>query len=337
MAVRFHRHPSHALEVKTVEFLQNGKPIELTPGMSQEDIAKVMPGALGILGAFKETERRAMEVTLARDRFFLKPVVRRKGSDTSADFLFGGDPSTANIQSFIRNLIHLPGLRGNPARNYPVTAVGKSFPGSFENYTASIIAKWQTDKAKEKLLSLGEDLIELGLTWKVSANPINDTQVELLVGRLPKPVQGGARDLVSIADVGFGVSQTLPVLVALHAAGPGQTVYLEQPEIHLHPRAQVALAAALSKAVRRGVRLIVETHSSLLLLAIQTLVAKGVQLAKEDVMLHWFQRNPEDGSTFVRSAQLDETGAFGDWPEDFGTVALHAEDEFLTAAEARLG
>ena len=51
--------------------------------------------------------------------------------------------------------------------------------------------------------------------------------------------------MVSIADVGFGVSQVLPVLVALIVAKPGQLVYLEQPELHLHPRAQVALAQEL--------------------------------------------------------------------------------------------
>ena len=52
--------------------------------------------------------------------------------------------------------------------------------------------------------------------------------------------------MVSIADVGFGVSQVLPVLVALIVAEPGRLVYLEQPELHLHPRAQVALAQVLS-------------------------------------------------------------------------------------------
>ncbi len=49
--------------------------------------------------------------------------------------------------------------------------------------------------------------------------------------------QGATEDTVSIADVGLGISQTLPVLVALHAANNGQLIYLEQPEIHLHPRA----------------------------------------------------------------------------------------------------
>ena len=81
--------------------------------------------------------------------------------------------------------------------------------------------------------------------------------------------------MVSIADVGFGVSQVLPVLVALIVAQPGQLVYLDEPELHLHPRAQVALAQVLVDAAKRGVRVVAETHSSLLLLAVQTLVAEG--------------------------------------------------------------
>ena len=57
--------------------------------------------------------------------------------------------------------------------------------------------------------------------------------------------------MVNIADVGFGVSQVLPVLVALIVAEPGQLVYLEQPELHLHPRAQVALARVLADAAKQ--------------------------------------------------------------------------------------
>ena len=176
-------------------------------------------------------------------------------------------------------------------------------------------------------------LTDLGLTWKISAKPVDDTQVELLVGRLPKSKRGD-EDLVSIADVGFGVSQVLPVLVALLVAKPGQLVYLEQPELHLHPRAQYALAKILAETAKRGVKLVVETHSALLLLNVQTLVAEQ-ELDPNLVKLHWFSRSDEDGTTSIQSADLDENGAFGDWPEDFGDVEWMAEGAYLDAVEGR--
>lgn len=145
----------------------------------------------------------------------------------------------------------------------------------------------------------------------------------------------GSRDMVNIADVGFGVSQALPVVVALRAAKPGQLVSIEQPEIHLHPRAQVAMPRLLVNAANRGVRVVAETHSSLILLAVQTLVAEGV-IAPGDIGLNWFIRGDKDGTTRIQTAELDEAGRFGDWPEDFDEVALEAENRYLSAAEARL-
>ena len=146
--------------------------------------------------------------------------------------------------------------------------------------------------------------------------------------------RGGARDLVNIADVGFGLSQALPVVVALLAARPGQIVYVEQPEIHLHPRAQVQLAEVLASAARRGVRVIVETHSALILRSVQTLVAKG-RIDSESVLLHWFSRRASDGASEVASTRLDSEGAFGDWPEDFDEVLLNAEKAYLDAVEQK--
>lgn len=136
----------------------------------------------------------------------------------------------------IRKVIHVPGLRGNPERTYKTTAISSDFPGTFEHYVASIINHWQVSH-DHRLRELERTLQTLGLTQKIDAKQIDDSQVELRVSRLPHRARGGAMDMVSIADVGFGVSQALPVLVALHAAQPGQLVYLEQPEIHLHPRA----------------------------------------------------------------------------------------------------
>ncbi len=160
---------------------------------------------------------------------------------------------------------------------------------------------------------------------------MDDTQVELRVGRLTHGKSGTDRDLVNIADVGFGVSQSLPVLVALIVAEPGQVVYLEQPEMHLHPRAQRRLAHVLADAANRGVIVVAETHGSLLLREVQTLVATG-RLPTDKVKLHWFQRQ-EEGRTVVTSADLDENGAYGDWPEDFDEVELNADQAYLDAVE----
>lgn len=235
----------------------------------------------------------------------------------------------------LRGILHVPGLRGNPLRSYPVSAVDLQFPGRFEDYTASIIASWQEDGKEETLANLSADLAALGLTWKVVASPVNDTQVEIRVGRSAKPEQTASLDMVSIADVGFGVSQTLPVLVSLQVAQPGQLVYIEQPEIHLHPRAQVAMAGVLVRAARRGVQVVVETHSDLLVLGVQTLIANG-EIDPDDVRLHWFQRDNK-GATQVTTAETRADGSFAGWPDDFGDVRLEAQDRFLSAYESRQG
>ncbi len=225
--------------------------------------------------------------------------------------------------------IHLPGLRGNPERTYKRTSIGPGYPGTFEHYTASIIHEWQESK-DERVKKVTDALRTLGLTGNVGTKKIGDVGIEVQVGRLLHN-SISKTEMVNIADVGFGISQVLPVLVALIAAEPGRLVYLEQPELHLHPRAQVALARVLADAAKRGVRVVAETHSSLLLLGVQTLVAEG-DLPPEVVKLHWFSRN-KDGVTEVSSVDLDEAGAYGDWPMDFDDVDLKIQSRYLDAVD----
>ena len=246
---------------------------------------------------------------------------------------FDGNGLSRDVENQIRRIIHVPGLRGNPERNYPVTAVGEDFTGTFENYVASIIHDWKNNK-DNRLKLLSEALQTLGLTWKVDTKKIDDTQVEVRVGRLKNKGNSKSTDMVSIADVGFGLSQTLPVVVALLVAEPEQLVYLEQPEIHLHPRAQANLAQLLVEAANRGVRVVVETHSELLIRRVQSLIAED-KIAAEKVKLHWFSQD-DNGFTKVTTAELDETGAFGDWPEDFSEISLQEESRYLDAAESKL-
>jgi predicted ATPase len=311
--------------------------LSLSTGMSHKEIQSEWLSAAKMskksYNAFVEVLSKladtTFELTIIRNRCFLDI-----GLKVNQDRLVSvGGALTKGEEIRIRELIHLPGLRGNPERSFPVTALGSVFPGTFQEYTASIITRWQAEKNSDQLRRLGKYLEKLGLTWKATAKPINDTQVELQVGRLSHAAKGGARDLVNIADVGFGISQTLPVLVALIVAKPGQLVYIEEPEIHLHPRAQSAMAQILVDAAKRGVRVVIETHSQLLLLGIQTLVAED-KISPDLVKLHWFKRR-RDGSTEISSADLNEAGAFGNWPEDFAEVALEAESRYLDAAESQ--
>lgn len=333
LKVSYKWHPNRGLEIQEMTYWTEQGQNTLRPDMTESEILSANPEIKEMYDQFAKFGKDRFEWAVTRDRCFLRLGISPAGGKGKRRVMGGYTPS-GMVVDHIRQLIHVPGLRGNPARTYPVTAVGSTFPGTFETYVASVIAQWQADKDTQMLEALNQALESLGLTWKVVAHPITHTQVELRVGRLPHGKRGGAYDLVSIADVGFGVSQTLPVVVALLLAKRGQVVYLEQPEIHLHPRAQRKMAGLLAGAARRGVRLIVETHSSLLLRAVQTLVAKG-ELPPHLVKLHWFTRRVDDGSTEVHSADLDKEGAFGEWPQDFDETALSTEKAYLDAAEAR--
>lgn len=276
----------------------------------------------------KVFKKQMLEVI--RQRIFLRIAVIFKEGEQSLPLPGPWDDFSDSIG---RNIIHVPGLRGNPLRSYPKTAVGSHYPGTLDAYVASIIADWQ-EKGDERLTQLGSQLQQLGLTWKVVSKKLDDTRVELQVGRLPAAARGGANDLVSIADVGFGVSQVLPVLVALLVARQGQIVYIEQPETHLHPRAQRALAQIFAEAASRLATVVVETHSLLFVRAVQTLVAKK-SLDKALVKLHWVTRDSK-GDTSVATADLDDAGAYGAWPQDFEATEMEAEQDYLSAAEAVL-
>lgn len=283
-------------------------------------------------GELKGLQGDGFELRIGRNRCFLEAGFGFKGAEGAGLVNFGADffdTHTSRWSAILRGIIHVPGLRGNPEREYPRSAVGNTYSGTMETYVASVILDWATSDPG-KVETLSGQLERLGLTWKVIAKRVNDAAVELLVGRMPHPQQGGALDMVSVADVGFGVSQTLPVLVALLAAQRGQIVYLEQPEIHLHPRAQLELAHCLVEAANRGVKVITETHSSLLIRAIQTEIATGL-IASKDVSLNWFSRNATSGYAQLAVAELDEYGRFGDWPLDFDEIAEDADDRYLSA------
>ncbi|MBB1156952.1 AAA family ATPase [Amycolatopsis dendrobii] len=326
------------MQIVSTSISKNGKSAAIHEGSrpsAVESLLKIVDHPfLGMIENLNSDSRMRFEFGASRDRCFIDPVLRTKQNRGVGQVAIGGSTISKRYQNFLTSLIHVPGLRGNPLRTYASSAVDDSFPGTMENYIASVIAHWQSkgSSGREKLRHLSSDLEKLGLTWKVEARKINDASVELRVGRLPHAQAGGAQDLVNIADVGFGVSQTLPVLVALHAARPGQVVYVEQPEIHLHPRAQVGMGELLVDAACRGVIVVAETHSSLVLRSVQTAIANG-KISSSDVGLNWFSRDSDTGFSRISKAELDNLGRFGDWPIDFDEVLEDSDWRYVQAVQ----
>jgi len=155
-------------------------------------------------------------------------------------------------------------------------------------------------------------LKELGLIHSFSLKPIaeNRKDYEVRVQRSPRSAD------VLITDVGFGVSQVLPVLVLCYYAPEGSTLIFEQPEIHLHPAVQSGLADVFIDAINtRGIQIILESHSEHLLRRLQRRVAEE-QLTPEQAALY-FTTMGEDGASNLERLELDLFGNIRNWPQDF--------------------
>jgi predicted ATPase len=173
-------------------------------------------------------------------------------------------------------------------------------------------------------------LTKMGLVHSFSVDEIapDRDEYEVTVQTTPNS------EKVKLTDVGFGISQVLPVVVQAFYARPHSTVMIEQPEIHLHPAVQASLADLFIAAITareesrpRGVQLIVESHSEHLLRRLQRKIAER-EITEKDVALYFCYQGPQ-GSAIDR-LEVDAYGDILNWPPDFfgselEDVAVQAE------------
>ena len=120
---------------------------------------------------------------------------------------------------------------------------------------------------------------------------------------------------VRLTDIGFGVSQVLPVLILCYYVPEGSILILEQPEAHLHPKVQSDLADVLIDVVKnRNVQIILESHSEHLLHRLTRRIAEG-EISADDMALYACQIN--DGTSEIEPLKMDEYGNVSNWPRDF--------------------
>jgi len=124
-----------------------------------------------------------------------------------------------------------------------------------------------------------------------------------------------ATDYHRPVNVGFGLTQVLPIIVAALSSRPGDLLLVENPEVHLHPAGQALMGQFLAQVAGAGVQVIVETHSDHVLNGIRRAVRSST-ISSERVVLHFFTRRGEK-SQQVTSPILDSSGSIDRWPEGF--------------------
>jgi predicted ATPase len=173
-------------------------------------------------------------------------------------------------------------------------------------------------------------LARMGLVHSFSVGEIapDRNEYEVLVRA------SGFKQQVKLTDVGFGVSQALPVVVQCFYAAPYSTVLIEQPEIHLHPSVQSSLADLFVAAITarengepRGIQLVVESHSEHLLRRLQRLIAEE-KVSEDDVAVYFCY--PGASGSDIDRLEIDSYGDIINWPPDFfgdelEDVAVQAE------------
>lgn len=119
-------------------------------------------------------------------------------------------------------------------------------------------------------------------------------------------------------SVGFGITYTLPILIAILSSSPGTLLLVENPEAHLHPQGQVRMGDLLARAAAVGIQVVVETHSDHVLNGIRLAVYQGV-LPHEQVTIHYFTRIEQGDQVMskVVSPLLDRDGRIDNWPDGF--------------------
>lgn len=133
---------------------------------------------------------------------------------------------------------------------------------------------------------------------------------------------------VNLVDVGYGVSQVLPILVDCLRGDARSTFLLQQPEIHLHPRAQAELGSFLGLLAKaQGKRFVVETHSDYLLDRVRTDVREGRHLSPSDVSVLYFERNGREVN--INQMALDTDGNLLNAPSGYRRFFLDEERRFL--------
>lgn len=255
----------------------------------------------------------------------LGPTIRTKEL-LSESVIFGEDEESAlrqtsrigfTVTRHFQNIEYVGAMRMPPARTFLYAGERRRRVGSSGEYAAAILAM-DSMRRGGKARGIRTNVVN----WLTSAGIASDVRIVSLSDRyyeiqVQHPI---TKEYENYADVGYGNSQVVPVLIAGYNLARGETFIVEEPEIHLHPKAQAELGDFFVELQQRGVQSIIETHSEHMIIRLQQHVASG-RIKPSDICIYYTQPTAE-GKT-VRRLELDSRGVFkNEWPGGFFSERL---------------
>ena len=231
-----------------------------------------------------------------------------QGAHSDTQQLFS--PLQTRFANLFRSIEYLGPLREYPHRRYAWQGEHSRGVGQYgENMVTALFSGLIQRRSLDE--QIPQWLQRLDLIDSYRLNPVLDTKkdYEFLV----RKYEGGPE--VRLTDVGFGVSQVLPVLVLCYYVPEGSILILEQPEAHLHPKVQSELADLLIEVVKnRKLQIILESHSEHLLIRLMRRIAEE-EISADDTAFYFCEMN--EGVSEIDRLDVDDYGNITNWPQNF--------------------
>ena len=196
------------------------------------------------------------------------------------------------IEEILQNLVYVSSFRIQPERVFIPEQNRRDYVGKNGEYTAEILYDKELKKHINYWLKeiAGYELSEDNGNDKVKSINLNDEKTHI--------------QKINLLDLGSGIAQVLPIITQAFKS-ENNTILVEEPEIHLHPKAQATLGEMFAVAAKeRNNTFVIETHSENLLLRLERLIRLG-KLSKDDVSVIYVDKN-ENGSYCIPLILDDE-------------------------------
>lgn len=268
--------------------------------------------------SFKAEDRQALSIELEQVEVDDKPIPLEVATRWLMPVV---DAETSSVIKALRSLSWITAERTGPRELLPLRVADGHVRVGHHGEMAAGLLYWRGEDEVNSVLCLPD--IPPTLFHQVRGHmqrffPGCDLRVSPIdgVSAISLRLRSDTRaDFQRPQNVGFGLTQLFPIIVSLLAARVGDVLLIENPEVHLHPRAQQGIGMLLAEIAASGVQILMETHSDHVLNGVR-LAVKQKKLPATDVRVHFFAHRPGQAAV-PESPVMDDDGRLDAWPEGF--------------------